>query len=188
MERLQVRKPEKKDGLTEVLPERLDKGRTYLIESYYYTTIDAEQFKGIFLGNTEIDASGTTLLKSSFTVYQFPPDLHESFRMGGTYTTTQDFISDRTRYYLATADKITLAKVLEAKTNGVVGKDLAEDFYERGPNIGDIKRPYKGDARGKYKAGTKRKTKRTKRAKKGTKTKRTKRAKKGTKTKTKRTT
>ena len=186
MERLQVTKPKKRgNGLTEVSPGDLDKDRTYLIESYYYTTLDAEQFKGIFLGNTEIDDSGTTLIKSSFTVYKFPPDLHESLRMGGTYTMTQDFISDRTRYYLATADKITLAKVLEEKTNGVVGKDLAEYFYEGGPNIGDIERPYKSDARGTYKAGTKRKTKRTK---KGTKTKRTKRAKKGTKTKTKRTT
>ena len=164
-------KPPVNPNLTEVLPEDLVEHTLYLIDSSYNRFVDYK-FKGIFLENIIDNTSDPPVIESHFQIQEWPQELAMHFSENDLKDAKEKFKNDNTRYYLAKADELMLAKVIEANTNRDVGKDLAKYFYEPEP-----------------KGGTKRKTKRTKRAKKGTKTKtkRTKRAKKGG-TKTKRTT
>ena len=153
-----MNQPPKRGNLTEVLPEDLVIGRSYLIES---TDVWFEEYrcKGTFLENSIIDDKrDPPLIQSRFRIDKYPQNLTELL---GKAPDTEGFRNYMTRYYLATADEIMLAKVIEANTNLDVGLTIAKSFYR------EPKRPKKGDT----------KTKRTTRAKKG-----------GTKTKTKRTT
>jgi hypothetical protein len=190
MEQPQLMKPGKRDGQTEVLPDDLDKGILYLIEQGD-NRFDVYRYKGIFLENVRRDdTSDPPVIESRFRIEESPQELVELLGEQ-PIGAEKGFSNYQTRYYLAKAqniiDKKVFAKMISAQKfdpteedlqnpKNDVGNDLANYFY--GP---EPKRAKKG--------GTKRKTKRTKRAKKGTKTKtkRTKRAKKGG-TKTKRTT
>ena len=162
-----MNQPPKRGNLTEVLPEELVIGRSYLIESTD-VWVEVYRCKGTFLENSIIDDKrDPPLIQSRFRIEKYPQNLTELL---GYVPDTEGFRNYLTRYYLATADEIILAKVIEANTNLDVGPTIAKGFYR------EPKRPKKGDTKTK---GTKgyTKTKRTTPAKKG-----------GTKEKTKRTT